>query len=92
MTGLAAFTLIAVAGVMEASAPGGMDEDSPVVIGVGFGILSVVGISFVGLFLGVGGFMQGQRNRLFAILGVLANLGLIAGIIGLIVIGLAMAG
>ncbi|ABO22167.1 hypothetical protein SHLO109777_16870 [Shewanella loihica] len=94
--GIAAFTLsiiatllifgiVTVAGVMEATTPGGIDETSPEAIVVGMLIFAFIGLALVALGLGIGGLVQKQRKKIFAILGtifssvaILATLALIA--------------
>ena len=87
---VAALILVVVAGMMELSTPGGMDEESPQAIFLGFGLLGVVGLNFLGLGLGVAGLLQANRLRTFAVLGLVFNGLVIFCLGGLMVVGLTM--
>ncbi|QYJ90316.1 MULTISPECIES: hypothetical protein [Shewanella] len=63
------FGIVTVAGVMEATTPGGIDETSPEAIVVGMLIFAFIGLALVALGLGIGGLVQKQRKKIFAILG-----------------------
>ncbi|MCG9720890.1 hypothetical protein [Shewanella sp. Isolate7] len=63
------FALVTIAGVLEATTPGGIDETSPEAIIVGMLIFAFIGLALVGLGLGIGGLNQKQRKKIFAILG-----------------------
>ncbi|MCG9740068.1 hypothetical protein L1D32_18060 [Shewanella insulae] len=78
------FGLLIIAGVLEATTPGGIDETSPEAIIVGLLLFAFIGLTLVALGLGVAGLFQKQRKKIFAILGtifssvtVLATLALI---------------
>jgi hypothetical protein len=89
--GATAFALVVVAGMMEVSTPGGMDEESPQAILVGLGIFGVLGLNFLGLGLGVAGIVQPDRSRVVAILGLVLNALVILGLCGLMALGTALA-
>ena len=89
--GLTAFALIVIAGVMEASTPGGMSEESVQAIVIGLGIFGVLALNLLGAGLGIAGLVVPNRSRVFGILGLIFNLLVIFGIAGLLVIGLALA-
>ena len=90
VVGLLAFLLIIVAGVMEASTPGGIDENSSSAVVVGLLIIGVLGIDVVALGLGIGGLMQKDRRKIFSVLGVVFSTTTVVGIILMIVIGNTM--
>lgn len=69
ISGVFIFLLIVVAGVMEASTPGGMDEESIGAVMVGLFLLLFLGAALVALGLGIGGLLQKERKKIFAILG-----------------------
>ena len=92
LIGMLAAGLVVTAGIVEASSPGGMDEQSPVAIIIGLGVFAIIGLSFVGSGLGIAGLFQPNRNRLFSILGLIFNALIIFGLVGLIAIGLAVGG
>jgi len=87
--GIGAFALVIAAGVIEASTPGGMDEESPIAIIIGLGIFGVMGLNLVGVGLGIGGLVQSERSKIFAYLGLAGNAMVILGICGLMCVGLA---
>ncbi|EMI17399.1 putative membrane protein [Rhodopirellula maiorica SM1] len=92
LVGIGAFTIILVAGYMEASSPEGINEESPIAIIVGLCIFAVIGLNLLGIGLGVAGLCQPNRSRIFAILGLVFNGMVIMGIIGIMALGVAMGG
>lgn len=90
VSGILVFLLIAVAGVMEASTPGGMDEESAGAVIVGLSCFCFSGASLVALGLGIAGLMQKERKKLFAILGIVFSAVTILGTIFIVILGLAM--
>jgi hypothetical protein len=90
-SGVTAAALVVIAGVMEVSTPGGMDEESPQAIIIGLGIFGVIGLNMLGIGLGVAGFFQPDRSRIFSVLGLVFNLMVILGLGGLMVIGLMIS-
>lgn len=90
LTGAGLFLAVAAAGVLEASTPGGIDEQSPEAVAIGLGILGGLFVDLIALTLGVGGLCQSNRKKLFALLGALfSGLALFA-TVGLVVVGAAM--
>lgn len=63
------FVLIAVAGALELSTPGGIDEESVSVMMIGLLLFAFLSASVVALGLGIGGLFQNDRKNVFAILG-----------------------
>jgi hypothetical protein len=57
---------------------------------IGLAFFAVVGLALVGAILGVAGLFQRDRRSLFALLGLVFNGLIVAGLIGLIVIGTVM--
>lgn len=84
------FGLFVVAGVMEASTPGGLDEESPQAVAVGLGIIGTGFGNLVGLILGIAGLCQSGRMKVFAAIGVLLNGFILAGTAATIALGLSM--
>jgi Na+-driven multidrug efflux pump len=70
VSGVAIFATIVVAGVMEASTPGGMDEKAVGTIIIGLLIFLFLGCALVALGLGIAGLFQRNRKKVFAILGI----------------------
>lgn len=69
--GLAIFSLIVLAGVMDATTPGGIDENSAEAIILGLFLIAFLILDFIGIGLGIGGLCQKNRNKIFAVLGVI---------------------
>jgi hypothetical protein len=88
--GLAMFGVFAIAGVMQASKPGGMDEKSAGAIVVGLCMIGLLGIDVVAAGLGVAGLLQTDRKKLFAVLGTIFSSLTIACTLALILLGLVM--
>ncbi len=88
--GCAEFILIAIAGIMEATTPGGMDEESPQAIMVGLGILAGLALCLPGIGLGFAGVVVKGRKKLFAILGLVFNCSILACVTALLLFGLAV--
>lgn len=89
LNGLFMFALIAAVGIIEIRTPGGMDEESPTAITIG--VLFILGgfLCLAGLGLGVAGLFDGNRKRVFSLLGLTFNALMILGVLGLVVLGLA---
>jgi RsiW-degrading membrane proteinase PrsW (M82 family) len=87
LAGAAIICLVAAAGMMEATTPGGIDEKAPATILMGLGIVAFVLLDFVALGLGIAAFFQTERNKLFAILGTIFSGVMVAGTIALIAFG-----
>lgn len=85
------FILLGIAGVMEASTPGGIDETATNSIILGLAIIAVIFIDLVALVLGICGMVQKERKKIFAGLGSLFSGILLAGTILVIIIGNSMA-
>ena len=92
LVGIGAFSVILVAGFVEASNPEGINEESPIAIIVGLCVFGVIGLNILGIGLGVAGLCQSNRSRVFAILGLVFNGLVIMGIIGIMALGVAMGG
>jgi len=90
VSGLLIFLLIVVAGVMEASTPGGIDEESAGAVMVGLFLFAFLGAALVALGLGIAGLLQKERKKLFAILGTVFSAVSLVVTIFIMIIGLAM--
>ena len=80
--------VFAVAGILESSSPGGMDEKSAVAIIIGFGIIGLLGLDLVAAGLGIAGMLQKHRKRLFALLGTIFSSAAIVCTLMLMIVGL----
>ncbi len=69
VSGVFIFLILAILGVMEATTPGGIDEESPVTFFIGLLLLTFIGASFLAFGLGMGGLAQKERKKIFAVLG-----------------------
>jgi hypothetical protein len=81
------FVLIVIAGVMEASTPGGIDENSASAVIVGLFIFALIAVDVVALGLGIAGLTQKDRKQIFTVLGLVFSAATIVGTISLSVIG-----
>lgn len=90
ISGICLFLLIVIAGVMEASTPGGIDEDSAGAVMVGLFLFAFMGAALVALGLGIGGLLQKERKKIFAILGTIVSAVPLVGTIFIMMLGLAM--
>ena len=84
---VAAFGLITFAGVIEATTPGGMEEESAVAIVIGLSIFGCILVDLVALGLGIGGLIQKDRKKIFSILGTIFSISTIIGIVFIMIIG-----
>ncbi len=87
LAGFLLFALIGVGVYQETSTPGGLPEDSPVVMLVGLALLGLIGLEFVAAGLGIAALFQEDRKKSLAILGILFSLGMLCAIAGLLVLG-----
>ncbi|GAB6070326.1 hypothetical protein JCM30760_14230 [Thiomicrorhabdus hydrogeniphila] len=84
------FLLVAIAGIIEASNPTGMDEESAAAVMIGLFLFIFLGGALVALGLGIAGLFQKERQKIFAILGVVFSVVTLLGTVLLIMIGLSM--
>lgn len=84
------FLLVVILGVMEASTPGGLDENSAGAMTGGIFMFAFLGASLLALVLGIVGSVQNDRKKVFAILGTVISAVSLVTTIFLIVLGLAM--
>lgn len=90
VVGVLVFLMVVVAGAMQASTPGGIDEQSPVAVVLGLFILGLLALDMVALGLGIGSLFQSDRKKIFGVLGTLFSALTIAGTVLLIIIGSMM--
>ena len=81
---------IVIAGVMEMTTPGGIDDESVGAILVGLTIMGLFGLDIVAFGLGIGRLLQKSRKRIFAVLGVIFSAGAVMLTVVLMVIGIAV--
>ena len=87
-TGLILFFLVATAGFLEVTTPGGIDENSPAAVLMGLALFGGLLLDMLGLALGVAGICQRDRSKLFAVLGVVISSAVLFGALLLIIVGL----
>jgi hypothetical protein len=88
--GLFEFILFAIAGVLETTTPGGIDENSPATILLGLALVGGLLVNVLGIGLGIGGLCQRYRRKLFAVLGVVLGSVALLGVLLLMIIGLIL--
>jgi len=79
--------LIVVAGIIETTTPGGMEETSMSAILVGLGLMGTALMQLVAFGLGIAGAVQADRRRVFAVLGLVFSIGSMLAVVLLMVIG-----
>jgi hypothetical protein len=90
VSGILILLLIVVAGVMEASTPGGLDEESAGAFIVGLFLIAFLMAALVALGLGIGGLLQKERKNIFAILGTVFSAVSLVVTIFIMILGIAM--
>lgn len=90
VAGVLIFLLVIIAGVLEVSTPGGMDEESIAAVLIGLFLFAFLGAELVALGLGVGGLIQKDRKKIFAILGVVFSATALLITLFILFLGLAM--
>ena len=79
--------LVVIAGIIETTTPGGMEETSMSAILVGLGLMLTALMQLLAFGLGVAGALQADRRRVFAVLGLVFSIGSMLGVVLLMVIG-----
>lgn len=87
-TGVAMFVLIMLAGVLETTTAGGMDEESVAAVLIGLFMFGFLFIDLLAVGLGIAGLFQKGRKKIFAILGVVIAVATILMTLLLLVVGL----
>ncbi|MCD4652662.1 hypothetical protein K8T06_01865 [bacterium] len=82
------FLLVIIAGLMEASTPGGIDEESLSAAILGLLILGTGGFQIIALVLSLVGLFQQNRKKLFPVLGTVVSSLTLLGISGLMILGM----
>ena len=87
LTGISMLVLFVIAGVMENSTPGGINEESTEAMVFGVFIFAALFACLLALGLGAAGLFQKDRKKTFAILGTVFSIGTVAITILCVVIG-----
>jgi hypothetical protein len=82
--------LVVIAGIMETTTSGGINEESTSALILGAMIFALIALDVVGLGLGIAGCFQKNKKKVFAILGTIFSAVTALGTIGLIIIGSLM--
>lgn len=90
VAGVLIFLLVIIAGVLEVSTPGGMGEESIAAVLIGLFLFAFLGAELVALGLGIGGLIQKDRKKIFAILGVVFSATALLITLFILFLGLAM--
>ena len=91
VSGIFQFLVFCVLGAMEASTPGGINEESPGAVVGGLFLLAFLFVAFAALGLGIGGLFQKDRKKIFAVLGTVFSACVFFGTLFVLLIGLAMS-
>jgi len=67
------FLLFVIAGAIQLSTPGGVDENSPAAMVIGLMLFLLMFALLVALGLGIGALCQSDRKRLFGVLGTILS-------------------
>ena len=90
LAGIIMLAIFIYAGVLEASTPGGMSEDSAEAIIIGFSFIGILFLLLVSLGLGIAGLFQKGQKKVFAILGTTFSSLIILGSVALLIVGMTM--
>ena len=84
------FIVVVIAGVMEVSTPGGIDESSASAVVIGLFVFACLGLNLVSIGLGIAGIIQQQRTRICAVIGTTLSSASSVVVVSLMVIGSAV--
>jgi hypothetical protein len=90
VSGFALFVLFILAGILENSREGGIDENSPEAMVLGLALFAGLGGDLLGIGLGIGGLCQPGKSKLLSGLGVGFGVAILLGTFFLILLGLLM--
>jgi hypothetical protein len=89
LSALLIILLLLIGGVLEATKPGGIDDNSPEAMLLGLALFGIVGLDMLGIGLGIGGLCQRKSSKVLPGLGVAFGIMVIFGVFIIMVIGLA---
>lgn len=87
LAGMGLVAAIGVIGYLEVTSPNGINEESPLAIGLGLTILGLLSLDFVAAILGFVALFQPDRKKLLSVLGLFLSSGTIVACIGLAILG-----
>lgn len=90
LCGLAMFATFVIAGYLEATTPGGMDEEAMSTALVGFAMIGIMFAQVVAFGLGIAGVIQKNAKKVFSVLGIVFSSMTIFLALLLMLVGIAM--
>ena len=81
------FIVFVIAGILETTTPGGIDEDSPILMLLVIVMIGGLLLNLLGIILGIVGLCLRKRKKIFAVLGVVIGSLVFIGLLFVIVIG-----
>ena len=90
LVGVCSLCPLAAAGIVEVTAARGMSKESWVVAVIGLFLAVGLGMSLLGVELGIAGLIQRDRKRVFAILGLVFNSAATIVLVGIMVNGVTL--
>ncbi len=87
IVGVLIVILVMFAAVMEATTPGGIDDESAEAVIVGLLIITLILADLVAMGLGIAGLVQKNRKKVFATLGTIFSSVAVVGTVALIFVG-----
>jgi hypothetical protein len=86
------FVVFSIGAYLDVSTPGGISEESTEAVLIGLFTFFLIGALLVAFGLGIGALFQKNRNKIFAILGVLISVITTVGTVAIMILGAAMEG
>jgi hypothetical protein len=83
------FAMVGIAGYLEVTTPGGIDEESPAAAMAGLGIIGGLLLEVVALVLGIAALFEANRKKVFAILGIAIPAATVVAVVFLLILGSA---
>ena len=88
--GILLLVLFAIAGILSARTPGGMDKQSVQAMVIGLSIMALLFFDVISTVLGIVGLFQKDRKKLFAVLGTIFSSIILLVAVGVIILGIAV--
>jgi hypothetical protein len=88
LTAIAIPALFATVVAIEMNTPGWIDQETPGLMALCLGILLAAVLALLGAILGIGGTVQRDRKKVFAVIGLVLNGAVALGVAALLVLGM----
>jgi hypothetical protein len=88
---LVAVGAIGLATFITATNPIAVQNEDPVLAVIGLGIIGAIGLSLMGMGLGIGSLFVGTRSKILGILGIVANFLVLFGLCGIMIVGIVFS-